>query len=264
MKIIQTETNIGLVRKKNEDVSLAITHPKDDKIHLLLVADGMGGKEHGDVASRYTARTIEKWFNARSPKTLSNLDKTEDQLYDLVDKIRTDIIKKLGKEVSGTTLSLALVTDKKTLLLNVGDSRIYEYKKKKLIQLTEDDSDVWYFYKYGLVSKDDLRFFFNNNIITACVGLSDDICDIKTEIIDNDYDMLLLFSDGVTDLVTDKRIKKIIESTDKKKILSKIIEEAVYIDQNFHIPLRLRRKKLSKYIIPFHGRDNASGSIYIK
>lgn len=264
MKIIQTETNIGLVRKKNEDVSLAITHPKDDKIHLLLVADGMGGKEHGDVASSYTARTIEKWFLSRSPKTLTNLEKVEDILYDLVDKISTDIIKRLGKEISGTTLSLALITPSGTVTLNVGDSRIYLYKKKKLIQITEDDSDVWYFYKYGFVSKDDLRFFFNNNIITACIGLSDDICDIKTQIIDNDYDMILLFSDGVTDLITDKKIKKIIDSTDKKKILSKIINEAVYVDQNFHIPLRLRRKKLSKYIIPFHGRDNASGSIYIK
>ncbi len=47
MKIIQAETNIGLVRKNNEDVALAITHPKDEEVHLLLVADGMGGKEHG-------------------------------------------------------------------------------------------------------------------------------------------------------------------------------------------------------------------------
>ena len=82
-------------------------------------------------------------------------------------------------------------------------------------------------------------------------------------IIENDYEVLLLLTDGVTDLITDRKIKKVIESNKKKEILSKIIEEAVYKDQNLQIPLRLKRKKLSKYILPFHGRDNASGAIYI-
>lgn len=264
MKIIQAETNIGLIRKNNEDVALAITHPKDAETHLLLVADGMGGKEHGEVASNYAAKVFEKWFKTKSAKTILNLEKTEEQLYNLVEKVSNDIIKKMGEGVSGTTLSLALITKKGTITVNVGDSRIYIYRKKKLIQISEDDSDVWYFYKYGFVQKDDLRFFYNNNIITACVGLSGDICSIKTEIIENDYDLLLLVTDGVSDLITDKKIKKIIESSHKKNILPKIIHEAVEVDQKFRIPLRLRRKKLSKYILPFHGRDNASGAIYIK
>ncbi len=263
MKIIQAETNIGLIRKNNEDVALAITHPKDEEIHLLLVADGMGGKEHGEVASKYTAKTIEKWFKAKSPKVLSNLEKVEDQLYDLINKISNDIIKKIGMNVTGTTLSLAIITKKGTVVANIGDSRIYCYKNKKLIQISEDDSDVWYFYKYGAVQKDDLRFFYNNNIITACIGLAEEICDVKVEIIDNDYDILLLVSDGVSDLITDKKIKKLIDSSHKKNILAKIIHEAVNVDQRFRIPLRLKRKKLSKYILPIHGRDNASGAIYI-
>ena len=159
---------------------------------------------------------------------------------------------------------MAIITKEGTVICNVGDSRIYLYKDKKLIQISEDDSDVWYFYKYGVVQKDDLRYFFNNNIITACIGLSDDICQVSTLIIENDYDMLMTFTDGVTDLITDKKIKKIIENNKKSKILEKIIYEAVYVDQNLRIPLRLKRKKLSKYILPFHGRDNASGAIYIK
>lgn len=264
MKIIQAETNIGLIRKNNEDVALAISHPKDDSIHLILVADGMGGKEHGEYASSYTAKSIEKWFKAKSTKILKDLEKIEDQLVELVDKINTAIIKKCGKNVTGTTLSMAIITDNGTVICNVGDSRIYAYKNKKLIQISEDDSDVWYFYKYGVVAKDDLRYFFNNNIITACIGLSDDICQVSTLIIENDYDMIMTFTDGVTDLITDKKIKKIIDANKKNKVLEKIIYEAVYVDQNLRIPLRLKRKKLSKYILPFHGRDNASGAIYIK
>ena len=264
MKVIQTETNIGLIRKNNEDVSLAITHPKDENIHLLLVADGMGGKEHGEIAASYTAKSIEKWFKGKAVSVLNNLEKIEGQLYNLLEKINEEIIKKFGEGVSGTTLSLALINHEGTVLANVGDSRIYIYKEKKLIQLSEDASDVWYYYKYGAVKKDDLRFFYNNNIITSCIGLSHDICKIDMEIIANDYDMILLFTDGVTDLITDRKIKKIIESTKKEKILSAIIHEAVYVNQRLHVPLRLRRKKFSKYVLPFPGRDNATGSIYIK
>ena len=264
MKIIQSESNIGLIRKNNEDVALALTHPKDETLHLLLVADGMGGKELGEYSSDYTAKTIEKWFKTKSPKTLNNLEKVEDLIYDLIEKISKDIIKKLGTNISGTTLTMAIVAKDATLIVNVGDSRCYIYKNKKLIQVTEDDSDVWYFYKYGVVQKDDLRYFYNNNIITACVGLSDEICNISTKIIDNDYDILLLLTDGVTDLITDKKIKKLIDSSHKKNILPKIINEAVNVDQRLRVPLRLKRKKLSKYILPFPGRDNASGAILVK
>ena len=51
MKLLQTETNIGLIRKTNEDSVIAINHPKQKDIILMAVADGMGGKEHGDLAS---------------------------------------------------------------------------------------------------------------------------------------------------------------------------------------------------------------------
>lgn len=264
MKIIQTETNIGLIRKNNEDVSLVVEHPKDKNILLLLVADGMGGKEHGEVAAAYTAHAIEKWFKGKTIASLKKLDKLEDQLTNIIEKTSNEIIEKLGRNVSGTTLSMAIVTEEGTLVANVGDSRIYVYRNRNLVQISEDASDVWYYYKFGAVKKDDLRYFFNNNIITSCIGLDPEICDVETQIIENDYDILLLLTDGVTDLITDKKIKKLIESNRKEQILSKIIYEAVYVDQNLHIPMRLRRKKYSKYILPFHGRDNASGSIYIR
>ena len=263
MSILQSETNIGLIRKNNEDVSLAIRHPKDSKIVLLLVCDGMGGKEHGEVASSLLAKRIEKWFNTREVSTLNNLGRSDDQLRTVIHKVNEELIADFGENVSGTTLSLALVNKEATLIMNVGDSRIYIYKNRKLIQVSEDDSDVWYYYKYGAVRKDDLRYFYHNNIITACIGINEELCDIKSDIIDNDYNMILLFSDGVTDLVTDRKLKKVINNSKPNKILSNIIDEAVNKEQHLKVPMRLKMKKLSKYILPFHGRDNASGAIYI-
>ncbi len=265
MKIVQNETNIGLIRKNNEDIAISKIHPKDENIILLLVADGMGGKEFGEIASTYVAKSIEKWFTSRSTSTLENTEKAEDQLRETIEKANHNLIEKYGENVLGTTLTVALITKKTTLILNAGDSRAYIYQKKKLIQVSEDDSDVWFYYKYGAVKKDDLRFFYNNNIITSCVGISKDLCNIRSTILEsNSYEMILLFTDGVTDLITDRKIKKIIETSPKKKILLNIIDEAVNKEQHLRIPLYLKRKKYSKYILPFKGRDNASGAIYSK
>lgn len=264
MEIIQNETNIGLIRKNNEDVALSIRHPKDKNIILLLVADGMGGKSYGELASAYVSKSIEKWFKNKSPNKLSDLENTESSLEKLIDKINIEIINKYGKNTAGTTLTLAIVTKEGTLFANVGDSRGYIFRKNKLIQVTSDASDVWYYYLYGVAKKDDLRYFYNNNIITSCIGLTKDLCTVDIQIIENDYDMILLFTDGVTDLITDKKIEKLIKKSKKKELLGNIIHEAVYVDQNLHIPHRLKVKKYSKYILPFKGRDNATGTIYIK
>ena len=179
MKLLQTETNIGLIRKTNEDSVIAINHPKQKDIILMAVADGMGGKEHGDLASNYVIKTLEKWFKEKDPKTLNNINKTEELLENLVYRINEDLIKKYKENHTGTTLCLALINKTKTLFINVGDSRGYIYKNNKLIQVTEDDSDVWFYYKYGACKKDDLRYFFNNNIITACIGLTEDLCKVS-------------------------------------------------------------------------------------
>ena len=188
MKLLQTETNIGLIRKTNEDAVIAINHPKQKDIILMAVADGMGGKEHGELAASYVVEKIEKWFKEKSINTLNNSKKTISLLEKYITKINIDFINKNGKNYSGTTLSMAIVNEKETILINVGDSRGYIYKKNKLIQITEDDSDVWSYYKYGACKKDDLRYFFNNNIITACIGLTKDLCKVTPYIIEKDYD----------------------------------------------------------------------------
>lgn len=264
MEILQTKTDVGQIRDQNEDVVLALKHPKNKKIKLLLAADGMGGREKGEVAAAFVATHIEKWFQKKDIRTLNNTKKTEQLLTRYVKTLNTQLIKKYGEDHLGTTLIMALINKKETLFLNVGDSRGYIYRKRKLIQISEDDSDVWMYYKYGRVRKDHLRFFSNNSIVNACIGICKELCTITTTIIPNDYDMVFVLTDGVTDNIMDKKIRKIIRKTPKEYILSSLIYEAVYVDQKFHIPFRLKRKYTANYVIPFPGRDNASGAIYIK
>ena len=264
MELLDTRTDIGLIRDNNEDASTAIYHPKSKNLKLLIVADGMGGKEHGEFASNFVVEKLKNWFIEKDAKTLNDVKQTRDLLIKYIKRLNTEIIKKCGNNRSGTTLTMSILGKRKTIIANVGDSRAYIYKDQELIQVTEDDSDVWYYHKYADIEKEDLRFFSNNNIINACIGLCDDLCRVTVSVIDNDYDMLLLLTDGVTDLIKDKKIKKIIKNNNKERVLEKIIHEAVYVDQHLSIPARLKKKYLANYIVPFKGRDNATGAIYIK
>lgn len=264
MEILDLETNIGLYRKNNEDAVKVLTHPKNDKMKLLILADGMGGKQHGEVAANYVADQIEKYFINKDYKTFNNMKRTEALIKRLINKLNNNLIKKYGENQLGTTLTMAIINKSKTLIFNIGDSRAYIYKRKQLTQVTDDDSAVWMFYDIGEVEKDDLRYFSSCNIITSCIGISKELLRISTIKLKNDYDMLLLFSDGVTDLLTDKKLLKIIKSTKKEDIIKKIIHESVNVDQRLVIPSRLLNKKLDNYIVPIKGRDNASGAIYIK
>ena len=116
MKIVQNKTDIGLVRKNNEDVALSLVHPKDKKLILLLVVDGMGGKEYGEIAANYVATSLSKWFSNKDIKTLNDIEKTEDLLKRYIKVLNTNLIRSYGEDILGTTLSLVLITKKKTLI----------------------------------------------------------------------------------------------------------------------------------------------------
>lgn len=264
MGVLDKKTDIGKFRECNEDAVALLCHPKNKNIILLAVADGMGGKAFGDIASNYTIDRISKWFLNKDVKTLNDNDKVIDLVERLIKSINTSLIKKYGSDIMGTTLSLAIVNNNNTIIFNIGDSRCYAYKDSKLIQLTEDDSDVWLYHKLFGVRKDHLRYIASSNVINACIGISSDLCNVSVLIISNNYDGLLLFSDGVTDLLTDRKILNIIKKNKEEDILDKIIDNAVNVDQKLSIPLLLRLRVKEKLVIPVVGRDNASGVIYMK
>ncbi len=263
--ILQKKTDIGLIRQKNEDAVLALSHPKNEKIKLLAVADGMGGRDLGDVASNYIINNLKKWFLKYEVDKFNDIKQISKTIKELILELNRQLILLYGENRLGTTLTLALINDTDTLILNIGDSRCYTYKNEILKQITDDDSQVWIHYKTGKVKKEDLRFFSTSNLIIACIGINEELCKINTDIIDNNsYDIILLLTDGVTDLLTDAKIKELIEQHKKTDILDRMIQEAVYVDQKLEIPMRLKRNFKEPFYVPSNGKDNASGVIYIK
>lgn len=263
MDLLQYMSDRGLLREINEDYVFACRHPKNENIKLLILADGMGGKDQGDVASQEIVADVEAWFQHQEADFLLEISAVSEMLDEHIREFNKYLMNKYGKDFLGTTVTIAIIGAVKTLVYNIGDSRCYIYKDKNLVQITEDDSGVWEFYKNGSVGKDDLRFFQANNFITACVGLNEELCHSRSYIINNDYDLLLLLSDGVTDLLGDNDIKKLIEKGKIRSALDRIIDTAVNKDLKLKIPSKLKKQASEKFSIPLHGRDNASGVIYI-
>lgn len=260
--VMYTLSDKGKIRRNNEDSVTAISHPKDSSIKLLAVADGMGGYNNGKEASNYTIEQLEKWFNNLSYEEVSNSFSLQFQLYKAIEKINKDLWNR--KEEIGTTLTCAVVTHDKTIVISIGNSRCYIMKDTNLKQITDDDTGLYESYKEGKLTKDDLRVHPYHKIIDEGIGLTHKISSWKAKprVFDNDrYDKLLLFTDGVTDCLSDDKIKLIANTSKKDEILEKIIDEAVNIEQEEPKNITLPEDFI---VYPTPGQDNATGAILIK
>ncbi len=263
--ILDKESNIGLVREKNEDAVLALVHPEDDQIKLLAVCDGMGGKDFGDVCANYVIEKFGTWFLGQNQSFFSDLLHLREELLNLVMECNQQLILKYGSRQVGTTLTLALVLLEETVLIHLGDSRCYFYKNGEIKQMTEDDSDVWLYYQYRSIKKEWLRYFSTSNIIHNCIGISYEMCRPHIYIYPNSsYQTLLLTTDGVTDLITDNKLQRILRSENIRDVSKKIVREAVFEEQYIFIPEELKQYSYDYYMVPSRGGDNASVVLFSK
>ena len=249
----------GIVRPNNEDYACAIISPLNPNYKLLVMCDGMGGHNNGEIASEIVTKEIVSWFNNYSfSDDFGNLKK------EIIDVLKKS--KKLIRNVtclSGTTITFAIIGENQTFIGNVGDSRTYVIKGGNLSQITKDDSTVWkefYACNPPYYKKDDLRFLKGNNVLTDAIDDFPFDFHLQSYIIPNSYyDGILLFSDGVTDILSDETISRIYRDSDKKELLDNLLYEACYGD--FDIPPTCYDEVM---IPPMPGKDNASAALYLK
>lgn len=261
IEYLNCETTTGLLCKNNEDFAATIVSPINENYKLLVVCDGLGGENYGEEASMLVGLNLVEWFKSFD---FNNLD--FGIVKKLVIKELKEINQKLCKSYKGaaTTLTAALVGENETLIINVGDSRTYYFTDGELFQVTKDDSLVWkLFYRNGKgkYKKDELRFLKLNGVITKYIG---DIhyFKINTYMVNNNsYDGLLLLSDGVTDIVSDKRIQEILNEKEYLIFLKELLKEACYCDSEFFED-GTKEGFLKSSTIP--GRDNATAAMYLK
>ncbi|HEX5337726.1 MAG TPA: Stp1/IreP family PP2C-type Ser/Thr phosphatase [Gallionella sp.] len=210
---IVSQTNSGMVRAHNEDSVVF-----DADCGLVVLADGMGGYNAGEVASgiavSVTATEITHRLQNASP-----IDRDEESGEELGVLLLRDNIKKANASIfqasqsqpqyagMGTTIVSGLFYDNRVVVGHVGDSRMYRLRGEKLEAITRDHSLLQEQLDSGMISIEDARQSKNKNLVTRAVGID---ADVVPEIHVHDVlvgDIYLLCSDGLNDMVEDEDIQ---------------------------------------------------------
>jgi protein phosphatase len=192
-------TDKGRKRKTNEDSFLA-----DGK--LFAVADGLGGYASGEIASKKALDIIEnelaqKNFRARLKNIVKAVEKANKAIYKLAENQYQNM---------ATTITLALFKKKYLLVVHIGDSRLYLFRQGKLRQLTQDHSLVSKLIEHGGLAKDQASRHPFRSIITRALGANSTVQPDTLRQETRVGDRYLLCSDGLTNMITESEIKKVL------------------------------------------------------
>jgi protein phosphatase len=207
------QTDPGCVREVNEDASRFIS-PNDPGVLskkgvLLIVADGMGGHSAGEVASGMAVETISRrYFESEGDPATSLKAAFTEANSRIYEAAKSD--EKL--EGMGTTCTALVVQNNSALAAHVGDSRLYLIRGGEIYLMTEDHSAVMELVKLGIISMAEARHHEDKNVILRALGTTPQV---EVSMWENPlevrkHDQFLLCSDGLTDLVEDKEIKKLV------------------------------------------------------
>jgi serine/threonine protein phosphatase PrpC len=226
-------TDVGQRRDHNEDSFLV-----DEALGLFIVADGMGGHAGGGTASSLAVETIKgsvEKARERDPGLFggpASLDESPlpDVLREAVEAACSRIFETAqgSPELAGmgTTVTAALVDGRTAFIAHVGDSRCYLLRESRIYQVSEDHSLVNEQLKAGAISPDEAKHSRFKNIITRSVGFEQqvqvDLMGVELE----GGDILLLCCDGLSNLVEDDEILRVVEDSPLEDAPAKLIELA--------------------------------------
>ena len=205
-------TDIGLKREINEDY---ISLPDENKgIKLFILADGMGGANAGETASQTAVKAVKDYIKYNFIK----IERDKEGLEYLIRRAIVDANKKVWElsktnpeyEGMGTTLIVILIYRGRIHVGHIGDSRVYRLRQNVFRQITKDHSYVQELVKQGTISLEEAQNHPQKNVLLKVLGCEEKI---KPDIITKGFtkgDIILVCSDGLTNMVSDKVIYEII------------------------------------------------------
>lgn len=205
---IAGKSHAGLVRSNNEDNIVF-----DPQLNLMILADGMGGHNAGEIASAIAVRTVYRHVHTALGKP--DLVATESGYSAEAEILRAAIraahaaIKQAAHQQPaytgmGTTIVVALLCEDRLVVAHVGDSRLYRLRDNMLEQLTRDHSLIEELVARGFYTPEEARIHVKKNLITRALGNQDET--LEVDLLDEPLvqgDLLLLCSDGLTDMAGD-------------------------------------------------------------
>lgn len=213
-------SDVGCVRHENQDRILI-----DHALGLYIVADGMGGHRHGEVAAELAIATIRYYIESSKDRfDVSwpfgyNFDQSID-----ANRISTAIRlanrqvwrhAEQGPEFAGmgTTVAAVLINDGQAVVANVGDSRVYLFRQGEISQLTIDDTWIQSFAARGLMAPSDLANHPMRNVLTQAAGSQEAVDVHIEETVLKSGDCLILTSDGCHGMVPDQQVQVLLNES---------------------------------------------------
>ena len=205
-------TDVGKRRELNEDYIYTSNKMVGSLSNLFIVADGMGGHNAGDYASKHTVEKV-----VETVEELKKEQDIEEIIQEAIYRANAYIYEKSKEDMSlsgmGTTLVVATIKDQEITVANIGDSRMYVVNQD-ITQITKDHSLVEEMVTMGGLDKEAARNHPDKNIITRAIGVKElvlaDFFSVRLE----KEDKILLCTDGLTNMLKDDEIHHIIQSNE--------------------------------------------------
>lgn len=226
MKVF-AKSDVGKAREMNQDYFF-ISNPEDE-IKLFILADGMGGYNGGEVASSLAVQSAKSYilnnFNKieHDKETILKLIKNAVEYANMVVYEKSKKEKEL--EGMGTTIEVCLIYNNRVYIGHVGDSRVYRLRKEFFRKLTKDHSYVEQLVSDGTISKEEAYNHPKKNMLTkalGCTAFVEPDCLIKGF---QKGDIILMSSDGLTNMLKDEEIYNIIKNNPEKAV-DELIDKA--------------------------------------
>ncbi len=215
-------TDVGQHRSMNQDYFFTSEMPVGNLPNLFIVADGMGGHNAGDYASRHAVDCITAVAKESESTNITEI------LKEAITRANFEIYQKAAEEPSmkgmGTTIVACVIDGKRLYVANVGDSRLY-IVNRGIRQVTWDHSLVEEMVRLGKMDKEAAREHPDKHVITRAVGAA---CDMEIDFFEEELDEedeVLLCSDGLTNMIEDEDIRRIVKS---QRDIAEVTEKLIY------------------------------------
>lgn len=208
-----SKVDIGKVRMNNEDRAAALTNSRGNI--LLIVCDGMGGANKGDLASSTAVEVISQEFQEKDRFASKFLAKQ--WVANVIRKANAEIFKQASHNQKyqgmGTTITLVLIISDYMVVAQAGDSRAYSFRNRNLEQITEDQTYVQYLYRIGEITKEEIETHPKRHVLMNALGIYPSL-DLQIDVRPYLGDTILVCSDGLYNNVPFKDLLSIMKGTD--------------------------------------------------
>ena len=189
----------------------------------------MGGYNAGEVASRMAVESAKDYIHKHFAKNKDSKEKLEALLKDAIEYANSVVYKKAQSKEDlrgmGTTLDVCLIYNSRIYIGHVGDSRVYRIRKEFMRRLTKDHSYVQTLVDDGTITKEEAYSHPKKNMLTKALGCVETVePDVYTKTFIKD-DIILMCSDGLTNMIREEEISKIIKQ-DKEKAIENLVKQA--------------------------------------